>query len=103
MSQETVDNTDDLSPRQLAELPHVTLTKRDWEHLLEQAAARGAERVLHDLNLQDDSAAKDLSELRDLLEAWKAAKSTVWTTLWRALTLAVLGILAAYFYTAQSN
>ena len=45
--------------------------------LIEEASDLGAARALARLGLSDDSAAKDMAELRDLLSAWRDAKTTV--------------------------
>jgi hypothetical protein len=49
------------------------LRREDFDELLDRAAERGAERCLAHLGLENGSAAKDIRELRDLLEAWRAA------------------------------
>ena len=45
--------------------------------LIEEASDLGAARALARLGLSDDSAAKDMAELRELLSAWRDAKTTV--------------------------
>lgn len=42
--------------------------------LLEQASEAGAQRALAHLGLADESAAKDMAALRELLSAWRDAK-----------------------------
>ena len=44
--------------------------------LIEEASELGAARALARLGLDDASAAKDMAELRELLSAWRAAKSS---------------------------
>ncbi len=44
--------------------------------LLEEASQAGAQRALARLGLADASAAKDMSDLRELLSAWRDAKSS---------------------------
>ncbi len=68
------------------------LRREDFDELLAHAAERGAERVLSHLGLENGSAAKDIGELRDLLEAWRDARRTAWQT---AIKLITTGILAA--------
>ena len=46
----------------------------DLQHLLEQASESGAQRALAHLGLADESAAKDMADLRELLSAWRDAK-----------------------------
>ena len=52
------------------------LRREDFDELLDRAAERGAERVLSHLGLENGHAAKDIRELRDLLEAWRDARRT---------------------------
>jgi triphosphoribosyl-dephospho-CoA synthetase len=42
--------------------------------LLEQASEQGAARALTHLGLADESAGKDMADLRELLSAWRDAK-----------------------------
>ena len=44
--------------------------------MIEEASDRGAVRALERLGLGDDEAKADLDELRDLLTAWRDAKSS---------------------------
>jgi hypothetical protein len=68
------------------------LRKEDFDELLDRAAERGAERVLAHLGLENGHAARDIRELRDLLEAWRDARRTAWQT---AVKVVTTGILAA--------
>jgi len=68
------------------------LRKEDFDDLLDRAAERGAERVLSHLGLEGATAAQDIRELRDLLEALRDARRTVWRTV---IKLVTTGILAA--------
>ena len=70
----------------------VTIPQEEFEAMLELAAERGAERVLSHLGLENGHAAKDIRELRDLLEAWRDARRTAWQT---AIKVVTTGILAA--------
>ena len=56
------------------------LRREDFDELLDRAAERGAERCLAHLGLENGSAAKDIRELRDPLEAWRDARRTAWQT-----------------------
>ena len=44
--------------------------------LLEQASESGAQRALAHLGLSDESAAKDMADLRELMSAWRDAKKS---------------------------
>jgi hypothetical protein len=72
------------------------LRKEDFDDLLDRAAdrgaERGAERCLAHLGLENGHAARDIRELRDLLEAWRDARRTAWQT---TIKVATTGILAA--------
>lgn len=75
--------------------PHentIQLRMEDFDDLLEQAAERGAERCLVHLGLENGHAARDIRELRDLLDAWRDARRTAWQTI---IKVATTGILAA--------
>ena len=71
----------------------VLLRREDFEDLLDRAAERGAERCLAHLGLENRSAAKDIRDLRDLLEAWRDARRTAWQTVIRVATTGVLALL----------
>ena len=46
--------------------------------LVEEASEAGAERALNVLGLNDATAGRDMTELRELLQAWRDAKKTAW-------------------------
>lgn len=69
------------------------LRKEDFDELLAHAAERGAERVLSHLGLENGHAARDIRELRDLLEAWRDARHTAWQTFVKVLTTGLLAAL----------
>ena len=69
------------------------MRKEDFEELLNGAAERGAERCLAHLGLENGSAAKDIRDLRDLLEAWRDARRTAWRTTIKVVTTAILAML----------
>ena len=68
------------------------LRKEDFDELLDRAAERGTERMLAHLDLENGHAARDIGELRSLLEAWRDARRTAWQT---AVKVVTTGILAA--------
>jgi len=69
------------------------LRKEDFDDLLDRAAERGAERCLAHLGLENGSAAKDIRDLRDLLDAWRDARRTAWQTVIRVATTGILALL----------
>ena len=70
----------------------LNLRPEDLDELLTRAAERGAERCLAHLGLENGHAARDIRELRDLLDAWRDARRTAWQT---TIKVATTGILAA--------
>ena len=62
----------------------------DLDELLTRAAEKGAERALAALGLENGHAAKDIRDLRGLIEAWRQARQTAWQTLIKLLTTGVL-------------
>ena len=59
--------------------------------IIEEASELGAERVLTRMGLDDQAALADLSELRQLLQAWRDAKASAWKAV---VTWIVRGVLA---------
>jgi ABC-type microcin C transport system permease subunit YejE len=65
--------------------------------IVEEASALATDRVLERLGLGDPGAESDLGELRELLRAWRDAKTSAWKALveWiirGALALLLIGI-----------
>ena len=84
----------DLDPPALVE-NMLLLRKEDFDDLLNRAAERGARRALADVGLDGDDAANDIRELRNLLDAFNAAKHTAWQTVIKMITTGfVLALLA---------
>ena len=83
--------TEETQPATLVE-NMLLLRREDFDELLDRAAERGAERCLAHLGLENGHTAKDIRELRDLLEAWRDARRTAWQT---AVKVVTTGILAA--------
>ena len=69
------------------------LRKEDFDELLDRAAERGAERCLAHLGLENGSAAQDIRDLRDLLDALRDARRTAWRTVIKLVTMGVLAAL----------
>jgi len=59
--------------------------------IVEEASELGAQRMLARIGLDDATAGDDLSELRELLQAWRDAKASAWRA---AIGWAVRGLLA---------
>lgn len=71
----------------------IQLRMDDFDDILEQAAEKGAERCLAHLGLENGHAARDIRELRDLLDAWRDARRTAWQTIIKVVTTGVLAML----------
>ncbi len=78
-------------------LPHedttLAIPREDFDELLNRAAERGAERCLAHLGLENGHAARDIRELRDLLDAWRDARRTAWQTVVKVVTTGLLAAL----------
>ena len=68
-------------------------SQAELDALLEQAAERGALRLLVHLGLENGHAARDIRELRDLLEAWRDARRTAWQTTIKVVTTGIRAAL----------
>jgi Family of unknown function (DUF6127) len=68
----------------------LNLRLEDLNELLVCAAEKGAERALSALGLENGHAAKDIRDLRGLIEAWRQARQTAWQTFIKLLTTGVL-------------
>ncbi|MFN4263969.1 MAG: DUF6127 family protein [Thioalkalivibrionaceae bacterium] len=69
------------------------LRREDFDDLLDRATERRAERALAHLGLENGSAAKDIHELGDLLEAWRDARRTARQTVIKVITTGILAAL----------
>jgi 2-iminoacetate synthase ThiH len=65
------------------------------EEMMARAAQQGARAALQSVGLHDENAGEDMKELRNLLDAWRSTKKTVWSQVVKAMTMAVLGAIVA--------
>jgi MoaA/NifB/PqqE/SkfB family radical SAM enzyme len=76
----------------------VTLPQEEFEEILERAAERGARHALSEVGLDGPDAARDIRELRGLLDAFTEAKKTAGLTVVKMLvTGMVMALLAGAF------
>jgi len=76
----------------------LTLPLEEFEAMLERAAERGARHALAEVGLDGPGAADDIRELRNLLDAFNAAKRTAGLTVVKLLvTGLVMALLAGAF------
>jgi len=72
----------------------IKLNPDDLEEMLDNAARRGAKEALRSIGLLDDDAARDIIEMRSLLEAWRDTRKSVWSTIVKVTTVALLTFIA---------
>ena len=72
----------------------IKLTVEELEEMLDNSARRGAKEALRSIGLLDDDAARDIIEMRSLLEAWRDTRKSVWSTIVKVTTVALLTFIA---------
>ena len=70
------------------------ITPEELEAMLDRAARKGAKEALATIGLLDDSAQKDIVEMRSLLEAWRDTRRSVWNTVTKVITVSILTFIA---------
>jgi len=80
-----------------------TITNEELEAMLDRAARKGAKEALASIGLLDDSAQKDITEMRSLLEAWRDTRRSIWTTAIKVTTVAVLTFIAGAVYMTMDK
>ena len=70
---------------------------------LEAMLDRSAKRALESIGLTDDNAAKDLQELRSLLDAWRDTRKSIWNTTVKIFTVATLTFIAGAVWMSLSG
>lgn len=71
-----------------------TITNEELEAMLDRAARKGAKEALASIGLLDDSAQKDITEMRSLLEAWRDTRKSIWNTIIKVVTVSLLAFIA---------
>ena len=79
------------------------ITPEELEKMLDRAARKGAKEALASIGLLDDSAQKDIVEMRSLLEAWRDTRKSIWTTAIKVTTVAVLTFIAGAVYMTMDK
>ena len=72
----------------------IKLTPEELEDMLDNAARRGAKEALRSIGLLDDDAAKDIIEMRNLIEAWRDTRKSIRSTVVKMTTVGVLTFIA---------
>jgi len=75
-------------------MSEVKISHDELEAMLDRAARRGAKEALRSIGLLDNDAHKDITEMRSLLEAWRDTRKSIWTTVIRISTTAILVFIA---------
>ena len=75
-------------------MAEIKLSSEEVEEMLDNAARRGAKEALRSIGLLDDDAAKDIIEMRSLLEAWRDTRRSIWSTIVKLATVGVLTFIA---------
>jgi hypothetical protein len=75
-------------------MTEIKITHDELEDMLDRAARRGAKEALRSIGLLDDDAHKDITEMRSLLEAWRDTRKSIWSTVTKLVTVAVLTFIA---------
>jgi 2-iminoacetate synthase ThiH len=84
-------------------MSNINLTAEELEAMLDRAARRGAREALKSLGLQDEEAHKDIIEMRNLLEAFRDTKKSIWNTAVKISTVALLSFIAASVWMQIGN
>lgn len=79
----------------------LSISKAELEDIILKSAKRGAKQALDDLGLDDESAQKDVYELRQLLDAYRAVKKGMLVTFGRLIALAIVSFAAGSFFMTQ--
>ena len=81
----------------------IKLTPEEIELMLDNAARRGAKEALRSIGLLDDAAARDIIEMRSLLEAWRDTRKSVWSTIVKVTTVALLTFIAGVVWMTMGK
>ena len=84
-------------------MSNTTLTLEELEDMLDRAAKRGAQKVLLELGLSDESAAIDMREIRSLLDTWRQTRQSIWNTFIKITTIAVFTFIAGAIWMKLGN
>lgn len=84
-------------------MANINLTPDELESMLDRAAKRGAKQALSSIGLHDKSAAKDINEMRDLLDVWRDTRRGIWSTVVKVTTIAILTFIAGAVWMQLGN
>ena len=81
----------------------INLTPGELESMLDRAAKRGAKQALSSIGLHDATAAKDINEMRNLLDVWRDTRRGIWSTVVKVTTIAILTFIAGAVWMQLGN
>jgi hypothetical protein len=84
-------------------MSEVKLSPDELEAMLDRAARRGAKEALRSIGLLDDDAQRDITEMRGLIEAWRDTRKSIWSTITKLVTVAVLTFIAGAVWMTMSK
>jgi len=84
-------------------MSEINLTPEELESMLDRAAKRGAKQALSSIGLHDATAAKDINEMRDLLDVWRDTRRGIWSTVVKVTTIAILTFSAGAVWMQLGN
>ena len=84
-------------------MSEVKLSPEELEEMLDRAARRGAKEALRSIGLLDDDAHKDIAEMRSLIEAWRDTRKSIWSTITKLVTVAVLTFIAGAVWMTMNK
>ena len=84
-------------------MTEINLTPQELESMLDSAAKRGAKQALSSIGLHDATAAKDINEMRDLLDVWRYTRRGIWSTVVKVTTIAILTFIAGAVWMQLGN
>ena len=84
-------------------MANINLTPDELESMLDRAAKRGATQALSSIGLHDETAAKDINEMRNLLDVWRDTRRGIWSTVVKVTTIAILTFIAGAVWMQLGN
>jgi 2-iminoacetate synthase ThiH len=84
-------------------MSNISLTPEELESMLDRAAKRGAKQALSSIGLHDETAAKDINEMRDLLDVWRDTRKGIWSTFIKFTTIAIITFIAGAVWMQLGN
>ena len=84
-------------------MANINLTPDELESMLDRAAKRGAKQALSSIGLHDATAAKDINDMRSLLDLYRDTRRGIWSTFVKVTTIAILTFIAGAVWMQLGN